>query len=321
MTPQLFAKTIASIEQNYGLRLDARSAWLRMDAVQCGRGWVGTKPGCKRGGKAKAEPAVLTPKIKTPQPEVVPDNPGGTIIKARTRAKKATDPKVEPKAQQITHQKSTSEAVKGGRGTNGKHDDLPASTKGQVSTIQKLTGASEDEAKASIKAIKAYVDLEGKGVVSYGAIRNVQRGIFDAADGKPHYGNPLTKAEIAKVQSSIESIDQYVKKMPAFEGMIHRGMTFKSEDARKSFLSKISKGYSLEAMSSFSSSKKIAEDFAGTSSNGIIFTVKNKSGASIKQLSKIKEEEEVLVPKDTKYRIVGKPKKVGGVVVVQMEEF
>ena len=320
MSPETFAQAIVSIERNYGLRIDPLTTWLRMDATPCGRGWAGTKPGCKRAGKATAVQPAKEPIAKPDQPEILKDKPGGTIIKARTRAKKAIAPKVEPKKQQVTPQSPTIEVAKGARGTNGKHDDMPISTKGQVSAIQKLTGASEDEAKASIKAIKAYVDLQGKGVVSYGAIRNVQRGILEAADGGPYYGNPLTKSEVAKVQSSIEAIDRYVKKMPAFEGVIHRGMTFKSEDQRKSFLSEISKGYSLEAMSSFSSSRGIAEDFAGTSSNGIIFTVKNKSGASIKQLAQIKEEEEVLVPKGVKYKLVGKPKKVGGVVVVEMEE-
>ena len=318
MSPEVFAQAIVSIKRNYGLRLDPLTTWTRMDATPCGRGWAGTKPGCKRAGKATAAQPAKAARTKPDQPEVLKDKPGGTIIKARTRAKKV-EPKIELKKQQVTPQKPTIE-VANGRGTNGKHDDLPTSAKGQVSAIQKLTGASEDEAKASIKAIKAYVDLQGKGVVSYGAIRNVQRGILEAADGGPYYGSSLTKSEVAKVQSSIEAIDRYVKKMPAFEGVIHRGMTFKSEGDRKSFLSKISGGYSLEAMSSFSSSRGIAEDFAGTSSNGIIFTAKNKSGASIKQLSTTKEEEEVLVPKGVKYKLVGKPKKVGGVVVVEMEE-
>ena len=31
MSPEVFARAILSIEQNYGLRLDARSVWLRMD--------------------------------------------------------------------------------------------------------------------------------------------------------------------------------------------------------------------------------------------------------------------------------------------------
>ena len=330
MTPERFAQTIVSIERNHGLRLDARSVWLRMDATPCGRGWVGTKPGCKRGKATAATPAKVptkVPETKPDQPALLPVKQGGTIVKAKTRTKKAVEtkvetkvePKVELKSQQPTPQSSTIE-TSNSRRSNGKHEDLPASARGQSSAIQKLTGMSADEAKSSIKAIKDYARMDGTGIVSYGAIRNVQRGIFEAAEGPPQYGNPLTKSETAKIQSSIDSINRYVKKMPAFDGMIHRGMFFKSEDERTSFLSKISKGYSLEAMSSFSSSRTIAEEFAGTSDRSVIFTVKNKSGASIQQLSKIKKEEEVLVPKGVKYRIVGTLKKIGAVVVVQMEE-
>ena len=329
MTPEVFARAIVSIEQNYGLKLDARSVWLRMDdwkrlghdqmGQKCGRGWVGLRGACKRVTKGgdkdaaiKASKVALADKIRA-RKGLSDRNALKPVVK------KAEN---EPKSQQAIPQSTTSEAVNVRR-TNGKHDDLADGARGQSSAIQKLTGMSADEAKASIKAIKSYISVGGDGAVSYGAIRNVQRGIFNAPDGKPHYGNPLTKSQIAKVQSSIESIDRYVKKMPAYEGVIHRGMSFNSDDARTDFLSKISKGYSLEAMSSFSSSRIAAEEFAAartSSSRGVIFTVKNKSGASVAALSRMKKEEEVLVPKGTKYRIVGTPKKIGGVVVVQMEE-
>ena len=321
MTPERFAQTIVSIEHNYGLMLDARSVWLRMDATPCGRGWVGTKPGCKRGKATAATHAKVptkVPETKPDQPALLPVKQGGTIAKAKTRTKKSKTLKVDPKNQKATTQSPSIEASNSRR-SNGKHEDIPDDAREQSLAIQKLTGMSADEAKSSIKAIKDYASLSGDGVVSYGAIRNVQRGILEAAEGPPHYGNPLTKPETAKIQSSIDSIDRYVKRMPAFEGVIHRGMSFKSEDERTSFLSKISKGYSLEAMSSFSSSREIAENFAGDA-NGIIFAVKNKSGASIQQLSGEHDEEEVLVPKGVKYKIVGKPKKIGYVVVVQMKE-
>ena len=81
MTPELFAKTIASIEQNYGLRLDARSVWLRMDdwkrlgrdqmGQKCGRGWQGLRGACRRVPKGgdkdaaiKASKVALADKIR-----------------------------------------------------------------------------------------------------------------------------------------------------------------------------------------------------------------------------------------------------------------
>lgn len=100
MTPELFAHTIVSIEKSYGLRLDARSVWLRMDGFKkvkglpggkCNeaKGWYGLVGACKRGKKGEGEskskeskvetanrlkgiraPAVLPPKAK-PQPSQI----------------------------------------------------------------------------------------------------------------------------------------------------------------------------------------------------------------------------------------------------------
>ena len=81
MTPEVFVKAIASIEQNYGLRLDARSVWLRMDdwkrlgrdqmGQKCGRGWQGLRGACKRVPKGgdkdaaiKASKVALADKIR-----------------------------------------------------------------------------------------------------------------------------------------------------------------------------------------------------------------------------------------------------------------
>ena len=81
MTPEIFARAIASIEQKYGLRIDARSAWLRMDdwkrlgrdqmGQKCGRGWHGLRGACKRVPKGgdkeaaiKASKVALADKIR-----------------------------------------------------------------------------------------------------------------------------------------------------------------------------------------------------------------------------------------------------------------
>ena len=117
MSPEVFARAILSIEQNYGLRLDARSAWLRMDTA-CGKGWEGTKPGCKRVKREKSvQPAKVaktkTPEMKPHQPAILPDKPGGTIVNAKTRTKKATAPKVgpDPRIQQAQPLRSTESPI------------------------------------------------------------------------------------------------------------------------------------------------------------------------------------------------------------------
>ena len=69
MDCNVFARAILSIEQNYGLRLDARSTWLRMDdwkrlgrdqmGQKCGRGWYGLRGACKRGKKGADNSAAI----------------------------------------------------------------------------------------------------------------------------------------------------------------------------------------------------------------------------------------------------------------------
>lgn len=91
MTPETFARAIVSIEQNYGLRLDARSAWLRLDATPCGKGWVGTKPGCKRKGKGDTlQPSVKVSKTTAPEikaPETKPNE--SEVLKSTLQRLKA----------------------------------------------------------------------------------------------------------------------------------------------------------------------------------------------------------------------------------------
>ena len=74
MTPTIFAQAILSIEQNYGLRLDARSVWLRMDEFKevkelkggkCNEatGWYGLKGACKRGKKGEGDARTKESKV------------------------------------------------------------------------------------------------------------------------------------------------------------------------------------------------------------------------------------------------------------------
>lgn len=60
LSSRQFAKAIVSIEQKYSLRVDARSAWLRMDATPCGKGWEGIQDHCKRPKKVWSSDAIST---------------------------------------------------------------------------------------------------------------------------------------------------------------------------------------------------------------------------------------------------------------------
>ena len=349
MDCNIFAQAIVSIERTHGLILDARSVWLRMDATPCGRGWMGTKPGCKRAksirSKVHSESQIARSDRRTDgKHSDVPlkkipasdrefynrEKDGEGVARhyhiefspAKGKNKEAKRTKTEITSDDfdsaVKHKfKGESNLARLGRDLRPESETKNIEEREgqkQVSAIQKLTGLSESEAKSSIKAIEDYSTIKGYSISNYASIRDVQQGKFKVD------GRDLTKPEISKIKSSIKAIDQYVKKMPAFDGVIHRGISFESKEEQSSFLSKISKGYSLDAMSSFSSSKATAKGFAESSSFGILFVVKNKSGASIRNLSEIKAEDEVLVPKGVKYKIADKPKKSGNIIIVKMEE-
>lgn len=185
----------------------------------------------------------------------------------------------------------------------------------QIDAMAENAGTSKTQAKASRDSLRAFSngsDLE---------IRNLQRGLSTGKDDKP-----ITPKRRKELENHIANIERYVNNAPPYRGTVYRGMSFNSDSDRKSFLDKISGGYQLEAMSSFSSAKDIAASFAkgdgGTSkgSFGVLFSVKNKSGVSIQNISDFPDEAEVLAMKGAKYKIKGTPKKSGKMIVIELEE-
>lgn len=95
-----------------------------------------------------------------------------------------------------------------------------------------------------------------------------------------------------KISAAIESL---IEKSQKFDGQVYRGMYLKDE----SFIRSLKAGGSvnLGGFSSWSSDKKHSMNFTDRSDAkyGIIFKMKNKSGASITHLSKDFNEKEVLI--------------------------
>ena len=203
----------------------------------------------------------------------------------------------ERKAERITQQETGELANKST--SNGTHDFIPLLDKDGfdnfkhsevIDKISATTGMTKSEARASAKAINAFTDE------SYEKIR---------------------KAEYAGIETSqIKAINRYLDKMPKFSGEIFRGKNFKTEQDVDSFVEKLQNGhdYELPAMSSFSSNKETALNFAkegalgllDKSSSSVMFKITgNKSGVTVKHLSANEEEDEVLAKKGAKYKISG----------------
>lgn len=100
MEPKLFAQAIVSLEDKYGLRLDAQDVWLRLDdwkrlgpnqrGKPCGRVWVGLRGACKRGKKSDDN----AEKIKASKMELADKIRAKKGLRDRNAPKTESKPKV-----------------------------------------------------------------------------------------------------------------------------------------------------------------------------------------------------------------------------------
>ena len=127
------------------------------------------------------------------------------------------------------------------------------------------------------------------------------------------------KDDNAEFRDAVEGIRLLLSKAPKHEGSVYRGIRFSGKKTevnrgdREQFIADLkAKGeIDLDAFSSFSTRQSVAEGFAGLAGGGadgttsIIFRVKdNKSGVNVSPFSKVPDESEVLVPKNTRYKVV-----------------
>lgn len=124
-----------------------------------------------------------------------------------------------------------------------------------------------------------------------------------------------------------DRINDYVKSSTPYDGEIYRGISFGSTDEALSWAKGDSDGIldNQNAHASWTSNWDKARKFAGDNSvndftsQPVIIKTNNKSGASIKNLSNIGTEDEVVVVKDTRHRVKNVVYE-DGVLIVETEE-
>lgn len=142
------------------------------------------------------------------------------------------------------------------------------------------TGVSVQEAQARFKSINEFTGSE------YKSIRKSQR------DGKDSI--------------HARNIEAYLKTAKKYDGEVYRGMALKSVDDFYARYGGLNGTFKEKSMNSWSSDLDVAKTFAlpRTERNvSVIFKVKNKTGASIRNTSNFKHESEVLVGKNAIYRV------------------
>lgn len=138
-------------------------------------------------------------------------------------------------------------------------------------------------------------------VSMYNLVRTVQSGSTIARDAS---GNnvQLTKEDVKLGNKLIDQLEDAIKDAPVPEGDLFRGLGTMSE-SRMEELTTIGSTITMRAMSSFSSSQKVADNFI--EEGGVLLRIKNpKTGANIEKLSHLPNEKEILVKCCPSYRVV-----------------
>lgn len=170
MTPEVFAQAIVSIEHNYGLRLDARSTWLRLDAFKkvkglpggkCNeaKGWYGLVGACKRGKKGEGELKSKESKVETAKRLRGLRSPAPLPPKAQQPQAKSIE---EPKKAESTKNPIT-EVTKAGSIIDRIKSGELSIFKGDYGTLGKTTSSklkSGDSVDINLVAGKNSVEVE-----------------------------------------------------------------------------------------------------------------------------------------------------------------
>ena len=117
-----------------------------------------------------------------------------------------------------------------------------------------------------------------------------------------------------KKNDTVENFDSALAKSPVFEGTVYRGMAFKTEKERDKWVNDTGNGlgFTEKSASSFSKSRKIAEEFANErrdeplvpTRSSVIMIVKMKNGNDISSFDRLtKQEQEVVSYKGSSYRL------------------
>jgi hypothetical protein len=190
-------------------------------------------------------------------------------------------------------------------------DGDPVNANEQIAQIARVQNVSRSVARERVKAVVRFADVD------YPEIRAADDGMteYKNADGK------IIKVS-KRAQDDAQKINDYIKDAPKYEGTIYRGLSDRGGNLTE-FIDQLksAEGLTIRSVSSFSSNFKVAEQFAGRRGerNAIIAVKSNRSGSSIRNIAVMPGEDEVLIPKGTRYRYIGERIK-DGITIYEVEE-
>lgn len=171
--------------------------------------------------------------------------------------------------------------------------------------------------KAATSAEKKAIGYYQESFENVGVIRKFQT-------GKSHYTTVSQKA-MAEGKVHFTNLEKVMARCPNHEGMIRRGMRLTDDDIAKLVRGSEYKFDSFTSASGITQKKlqKFLDDFVtniyDSNKKQVIFEMKSKTAAKLGNISKAKPLDEILIRKNTSYRITGVEQKKG-FLQINMEE-
>jgi hypothetical protein len=188
----------------------------------------------------------------------------------------------------------------------------PVNKDDQVAQIARAQKVSESIARERVEAVGRFSDTD------YPEIRAADDALTRYKDADDEMVSVSKQA-----QDDARRINEYIRDSPKYEGIVYRGLSDRGGNIKEMIDQlKSPEGLTIRSVSSFSSNPEVATDFAnmrGKYGGAVIAVKSNRSGASIRNIAHLTKEDEVIVPKGTRYRYAGE-RIENGITIYEVEE-
>ncbi|MGL5924641.1 HVA1 family protein [Chroococcidiopsis sp.] len=249
--------------------------------IRCGNSYISAKKTCKIGLTGDAAKAADYLDAKVPKAKAEPNANSVPLAQTGTTA--------EERKQFIKDRPQSKSR-------------LPEAKK----AVKKIPGAPPPHPE-EVMALQEYTGL------SYGAVNAALRGNDATVLAKP-----LTAAQKTKYLEDAKFASAALDALPNYEGTVYRGAALP-----KSIVSQYQVGKTIteKAFTSTSGKPDVADNFAvsGDGAIAVKYTIASKKGKSIKSLSAVPGEEEILFNANTQFKVLANKTKIG-ITHIYLEE-
>jgi len=185
------------------------------------------------------------------------------------------------------------------------HEDQPRDEQGRWTSSGRVELPSDEESDKWIAALNKREEAAMNAWTS-------PIGLYVSMNNQERSG----RAKVHDNMPTVADLDSALDKAPKVSGVVYRGGQLDSKSARQV---KVGAEISLDVTKSASASPSVAAKFAKENIGNVIYVIKGKNMPSVSGYSKAIGEQEVLLRRNTKYRVTGKSRQ-NGMNIVELEQ-